>query len=182
MRFLSLTIDHPPMEPYDVPEYHLPVFLKVIQRFQLIQGGKLLWMKRSKPCIKQGYTQCYGIDFHETFSSVAKMNSIRALISLAANFRRAIQQLDVKNAFFKCLGSNDAKQRKYVLDLLKEIWMFGCKPTYTPMENVKLCAEVGSHVDVGHFQWLVGKLIYLIVTRPDIPYSVIAISQFKRRP
>ena len=35
--------------------------------------------------IAKGYTQAYGIDYQETFAPMAKMNSIRVLLSLAAN-------------------------------------------------------------------------------------------------
>lgn len=35
--------------------------------------------------VAQGYSQTYGIDYEETFAPVAKLNSIRVLLSLAAN-------------------------------------------------------------------------------------------------
>ena len=35
--------------------------------------------------VAKGYTQTYEIDYQETFELVAKMNSIRVLLSLAAN-------------------------------------------------------------------------------------------------
>uniref|UniRef100_A0A2N9E974 Uncharacterized protein n=1 Tax=Fagus sylvatica TaxID=28930 RepID=A0A2N9E974_FAGSY len=41
----------------------------------------------------------YGLDYTETFSPVAKLNSIRIIISLAANLDWPLHQLDVKNAF-----------------------------------------------------------------------------------
>ena len=47
----------------------------------------------------KGYTQTCGIDFQETFAPVAKLNSIRVLLSLAINLDWPILQLDVKNAF-----------------------------------------------------------------------------------
>ena len=49
--------------------------------------------------VAKGYTQTYGIDYEETFAPVAKMNTIRTLISCASNFDWSLHQLDVKNAF-----------------------------------------------------------------------------------
>lgn len=49
--------------------------------------------------VAKGYTQTYGIDYEETFAAVAKMNSIRTLISCAVNLDWEIYQMDVKNAF-----------------------------------------------------------------------------------
>ena len=54
-------------------------------------------------------------------------------------------------------------QRKYVLDLLKETRMSGCKPGDTPVDPNKKLGEVSDRVpvDKGRYQRLVGKLIYL---------------------
>jgi hypothetical protein len=49
--------------------------------------------------VAKGYTQSFGIDYQETFTLVAKMNTIRVLLSLAANFSWPLKQYDVKNAF-----------------------------------------------------------------------------------
>jgi hypothetical protein len=49
--------------------------------------------------VAKGYTQTYGVDYEETFAPVAKMNTIRILISCAANLGWDLHQLDVKNAF-----------------------------------------------------------------------------------
>lgn len=45
------------------------------------------------------FTQTYGIDYQETFAPVAKINSIRVLLSLAMNSNWPLHQLDIKNAF-----------------------------------------------------------------------------------
>jgi hypothetical protein len=49
--------------------------------------------------VVKGYTQTYSIDYQETFSPIAKLNTVRVLLSLAANLDWPLHQLDVKNAF-----------------------------------------------------------------------------------
>ncbi|GKC71178.1 putative ribonuclease H-like domain-containing protein [Tanacetum coccineum] len=69
-------------------------------------------------------------------------------------------------------------QKKYVLDLLAEIGMVDCKPADTPMiVNQKLYMEKKARLaDKGRYQRMVGKLIYLSHTRPDIAHGVGVVS------
>ena len=46
--------------------------------------------------IAKGFTQTYGINYQETFASVAKINSIYILLSLVVHFNWPLHQLDVK--------------------------------------------------------------------------------------
>lgn len=73
---------------------------------------------------------------------------------------------------------------KYTLDLFKEIGMTGCKLAETPKDpshrlGVKL---KGVPIDKERYQWLVGRLIYLSHTQPDIVYVVSIVSQFMTHP
>ncbi|RVW96782.1 Retrovirus-related Pol polyprotein from transposon RE1 [Vitis vinifera] len=49
--------------------------------------------------VARGYAQTYGVDYSDTFSPVAKLNSVRLFISIAASQQWMIHQLDIKNAF-----------------------------------------------------------------------------------
>ncbi|GKE53143.1 putative RNA-directed DNA polymerase [Tanacetum coccineum] len=75
-------------------------------------------------------------------------------------------------------------QKKYILDLLAEIRMINCKPADTPMMvNQKLFIEKKAKLaDKNRYQRLVGKLIYLSHTRPDITYAVGVVSRFMHQP
>ncbi|XP_023732193.1 uncharacterized mitochondrial protein AtMg00810-like [Lactuca sativa] len=75
-------------------------------------------------------------------------------------------------------------QRKYILDLLKDIGLLGCKPAETPMDpNKNGCnEEEQTPVNKDHYHQLVGKIIYLSYTRPDIAYSVSIVSQHMNEP
>ena len=49
--------------------------------------------------VPKGFTQTYGLDYQETFAPVAKINSIRILLSVAVNLNWSLHELDIKNAF-----------------------------------------------------------------------------------
>nr|GEV05341.1 ribonuclease H-like domain-containing protein [Tanacetum cinerariifolium] len=74
-------------------------------------------------------------------------------------------------------------QRIYVLDLLSEYDMLACKPAKTPLLSKLVISNKASENDpllknVTDYQKLMGKLIYLTNTRPDISYHVHCLSQF----
>jgi len=75
-------------------------------------------------------------------------------------------------------------QQKYILNLLKETGMMGCRPANTPIDpNQKLQSEGnGDPVDTTRYQRLVGRLIYLSHIRPDIAFAVSLVSQFMQSP
>ncbi|KMQ84933.1 retrovirus-related pol polyprotein from transposon tnt 1-94 [Lasius niger] len=55
---------------------------------------------RYKPrIVTKGYQQRRGVNFHETFSPVAKYNTIRAVLAMAAAEKLKLRQFDVKTAF-----------------------------------------------------------------------------------
>ena len=55
--------------------------------------------RRKARLVAKLFSLVEGIDYIEPFSPVAKMNSIRLVLSLAASFKWEIRQMDVKSAF-----------------------------------------------------------------------------------
>ncbi|XP_020270762.1 uncharacterized protein LOC109845935 [Asparagus officinalis] len=153
--------------------------------------------------VAKGYSQTYGIDYDETFAPVAKMSIVWTLISLAVNGddekeiaqlkERLDKEFEVKDLgllryFLGIEISRGAEgiilsQRKYALDLLKETGMLGCKLATTPIDQkFKLGAEAGEPVDRDRYQRLVGRLIYLSHTRPDISFAMSVVSHYMHDP
>ena len=75
-------------------------------------------------------------------------------------------------------------QRKYTLDIVFEAGILGAKPSGSPIEqNHKLDLANGALLtDLEAYRRLVGCLIYLSVTRPDLAYSLHILSQFMQAP
>lgn len=75
-------------------------------------------------------------------------------------------------------------QRKYVLDIVSEAGLLGARPASTPMEQNHHLATINGAVfdDPEKYRRLVGRLIYLTITRPELCYSVHILAQFMGDP
>ncbi|KAG7583644.1 Retrotransposon gag domain [Arabidopsis suecica] len=222
--------------------------------------------------VARGFTQTYGEDYRDTFAPVAKLHTVRVVLSLATNLEWELWQMDVKNAFlqgelkeevymkpppgledhnapgkvfklkkaiyglkqsprawyhklsttlldrgFKKSEADNTlftlpskedlgelkyflgievcrskeglflSQRKYTLDLLSQVGKLGAKPAKTPLEDDYKANRKGEldnkpFEDVTQYRRLVGKLIYLTITRPDICFAVNVVSQHMQAP
>ena len=75
-------------------------------------------------------------------------------------------------------------QRKYTLDIISEVGLLGSKPSGFPIEQNHHLAQATDSLlpNAAMYRRLVGRLIYLAVTRPDLAYSVHVLSQFLQAP
>ncbi|XP_024006448.1 uncharacterized protein LOC112082958 [Eutrema salsugineum] len=72
-------------------------------------------------------------------------------------------------------------QQKYILELLDNSGLLASKPSNVLMDpNVKPCQDSSEPVleDIHAYRRLVGQLMYLTITRPDITYAVDRLCQF----
>ncbi|KAL0641361.1 hypothetical protein Bca4012_102705 [Brassica carinata] len=243
--------------------------------------------RRKTRLVARGFTHTYGEDYIDTFAPVAKLHTIRIVLSIATNLEWDLWQMDVKNAFLQgeledekaiyglkqsprawyrklsttlngrgfrkseldhtlftlvgpsgiivilvyvddliITGSDKAgikatkeflksvfdikdlgemkyflgieicrskeglfmSQRKYTMDMLKETDVLGGKIAKTPLEEGYKVLREGEveenqlFEDAKLYRRMVGKLIYLTITRPDICFAVNQVSQHMQAP
>ncbi|GJX18184.1 putative ribonuclease H-like domain-containing protein [Tanacetum coccineum] len=75
-------------------------------------------------------------------------------------------------------------QDKYVAEILKKFDFASVKTTSTPIKTQKPLVndEEASDVDVHHYRSMIGSLMYLTASRPDIMFAVCACSRFQVTP
>ncbi|RVW39718.1 Retrovirus-related Pol polyprotein from transposon RE1 [Vitis vinifera] len=78
--------------------------------------------------VPKGFRQRPGINYHETFSHMVKLTTLRLILALAISFGWSLRQLDVNNAFFhghltknvfmvQPLGFSDQQHPSHVCEL-----------------------------------------------------------------
>ncbi|GKC31128.1 retrotransposon protein, putative, ty1-copia subclass [Tanacetum coccineum] len=121
-----------------------------------------------------------GIDFEESFAPVARLEAIRIFLAFAAHMNMVIYQMDVKTAPRGIF----INQSKYALESLKKYGYESCDLVDTPMvEKSKLDEDKeGKAVDPSHYRGMIGTLLYLTASRPDLQFAICMCARYQARP
>ncbi|GJZ00585.1 putative ribonuclease H-like domain-containing protein [Tanacetum coccineum] len=146
--------------------------------------------------VAQGHRQEEGIDYDEVFAPVARLEAIRIFLAFASYMGFIVYQMDVKSAFL--YGKIDEEvyvsQPPSFLDpniLRKSIkWLKLCMGYIKLLEHVLRLPvhqplvkyEEASDVDVHLYRSMIGSLMYVTASRPDIMFAVCACSRFQVTP
>nr|GEW40335.1 hypothetical protein [Tanacetum cinerariifolium] len=117
-----------------------------------------------------GYSQQEGIDYDETFAPVALIEAIRLFLAYAAHKDFTVFQMDVKTLFLS--------------GILKEEVYVGQPPVHTPMvEQAKLKLDlVRKLVDHTDYRSMIGSLMYVTSSRPDIIFATGMCARYQENP
>ncbi|GJW46376.1 putative ribonuclease H-like domain-containing protein [Tanacetum coccineum] len=113
----------------------------------------------------------------------------QVILAYASLIGFIVYQMDVKSAFLYGTIEAEVKQRddgvfisqdKYVADILKKFDFVIVKTASTPIETNKalLKDEEAEDVDVHLYRSMIGSLMYLTASRPDIMFAVCACARF----
>ncbi|GKE49379.1 putative ribonuclease H-like domain-containing protein [Tanacetum coccineum] len=142
--------------------------------------------------LQQGHIQEEGIDYDEVFAPVARIKAIRLFLAYASYKDFVVYQMDVKSAFlygkieeevYVCqpLGFEDPDFPNKVYKVEKALYGLhqaprACdvKTARTPMETHKplLKEAYGEDIDEHMYKSMIGSLMYLTSSRPDIMLDV----------
>ncbi|GJT33267.1 ribonuclease H-like domain-containing protein [Tanacetum coccineum] len=181
-------------ELVELPEGRKAIGSKWIYKIKFRSSGEIDRYKAR--LVAQGFGQKEGIDYEETFSPVVKMVTVSQSKSDYSLYTKSDKGVFLSLLVYvddiiitvvdtdKCICLN---QMKYALDLLSEYGMLACKPAKTPLISKLVISNEASNKDpllenITDYQKLMGKLIYLTNTRPDIFYVVHCLSQFMHSP
>ncbi|GJY65031.1 retrovirus-related pol polyprotein from transposon TNT 1-94 [Tanacetum coccineum] len=76
-----------------------PIGVKWVFKTKLNEKGEV--EKHKARLVAKGYAQQYGVDYTEVFAPVARLDTIRLILALAAHHGWDVFQLDVKSAFLQ---------------------------------------------------------------------------------
>nr|GEU80005.1 ribonuclease H-like domain, reverse transcriptase, RNA-dependent DNA polymerase [Tanacetum cinerariifolium] len=159
--------------------------------------------------VAQGNTQEEGIDYEEVFAPVARIEAIRLFLAYALFMGIKIYQMDVKSAFlygtinevyvmqpprfqdpefsdrvYKKKEGIFLSQDKYVGDILKKFRYSDVRSANTPMDKENPWGKdgPGKDVELHMYRSMIGSLMYLTASRPDIMFAVCACARHQVTP
>ncbi|GJU39319.1 retrovirus-related pol polyprotein from transposon TNT 1-94 [Tanacetum coccineum] len=167
--------------------------------------------KNKARLVVQGYSQEEGIDYDETFAPVARIEAIRIFLAFATYMNFKVFQMDAKSAFLNGKLKEEVyvkqppgfesseffdyvckldktlyglKQAPKAWNLLKKYEFSDSSSVKTPMVPPNNLGPdlAGKLVNETSYRGMIGSLMYLTATRPDIQFSTVLCAIYQSNP
>ncbi|XP_068498274.1 uncharacterized mitochondrial protein AtMg00810-like [Phaseolus vulgaris] len=156
-----------------------------------VKTGQVCKLVKSLYGLKQARRQCFTILLVYVDDIILAGKSISDIEQVTRHLDKVFKVKDLGDLKF-FLGLEIARsnkgihvsQRKYALNIIYEVGLLAAKPCATPMkkDTKNMFLKGISIKDVTAYQRLIGRLLYLTNTMPDISYCVQFLSQFLQAP
>ncbi|MCH88235.1 hypothetical protein A2U01_0009118, partial [Trifolium medium] len=204
----NLAIFTPSADPITYEEASKKIGVKWIYKTKYNEQGKI--KKYKARLVAKGYSQQHGIDYNEVFAPVARWDTIRTILAIAAIKGWYVFQLDVKSAFLhgELNEEHDTGEKIIVVSLYVDELIFtgndqkmfnefksSMEKNFTMTDLGKMSVtnpivprnrlqkdEAGQASNATVYKQMVGCLMYLLATRPDLAFSVCLVARYMERP
>nr|GEZ04947.1 retrovirus-related Pol polyprotein from transposon TNT 1-94 [Tanacetum cinerariifolium] len=181
-----------------LPNKVLLIKLKWIYKVKTNEFGRVL--KNKARLVAQGFKQEEGIDFEESFTLVARIEAICIFIVNATHKNMTIFQMDAKTTLLNSElkeevyisqpeGFVDQDSPSHVYKLKKALYGLkkasrACDSADTPLvEKSKLDEDLqGKLIDSTLYRGMIGFIMYLTSSRPDLTYAVCLCARYQEKP
>nr|GEV35465.1 uncharacterized mitochondrial protein AtMg00810-like [Tanacetum cinerariifolium] len=164
--------------------------------FRNKKDARVIVVRNKARLVAQGHTPKEGIDYEEVFAPVARIEANRLFLAYASFTGFTVYQMDVKSAFlygtieeefYVCQppGFEDLDHSDKVYKVVKALFGLHQAPracTHIDTKKPLLKDPDGEDVDVHTYRSMIGSLMYLISSRPDIMFALCACARFQVTP
>nr|GEY17347.1 retrovirus-related Pol polyprotein from transposon TNT 1-94 [Tanacetum cinerariifolium] len=180
------------------PDKVLLIKIKWIYKVKMDEFGGVL--KNKARLVAQGFRQEEGIDFKESFAPVARIEAIQIFIANSAHKNMPIYQMDVKTAFLtgelnkevyvsQPKGFVDHDNPSHVYNLKKALYGLKQAPRACDSVDIPIVEKSnmdddpqGKPVDATLYHGMIGSLMYMTSSRPDLIYAVCLCARYQTKP
>ncbi|GJU51280.1 putative ribonuclease H-like domain-containing protein [Tanacetum coccineum] len=180
----------------DLPNGKRPIGTKWVFKNKKDERGFVI--KNKARLVAQGYTQEEGIDYDEVFAPIARIEAIRLFLAYVSFKDFVVYQMDVKSDFLYddiifgftkkslCTEFEKMMHKKFQISSMGKLTFFLGLQVKQKEDGNFICQdkydEDGEEVDVYLYRSMIGSLMYLTSSRPDIMFVVCACARYQVNP
>nr|GFB02957.1 ribonuclease H-like domain, reverse transcriptase, RNA-dependent DNA polymerase [Tanacetum cinerariifolium] len=151
----------------DCPKGVRPIGTKWVLKNKKDERG--IVVRNKARLVAQGHTQEEEIEYNEVFAPVGRIEAIRLFLAYASFMGFTVYHMDVKSAFL--YGTID-----------QEVYVMQPPGFHDPEYPAKGKDGTGKDIELHFYRSMIGSLMYLTASRPDIMFAICACARHQMTP